>query len=131
VGTFVQDFFVHPVGQGLFYTGVFELKETDTSAPKKFTMPFDCGSINRSFCERAATAFRNEHLQGRHLDLLIISHFDNDHVSNIGTLLEGEIKIKKLAMPLISFSERLTLVLKRINDRTIKPSDDAKRLKES
>jgi hypothetical protein len=105
-----QNFTIHPIGQGLFYSG--EIKLNDRSV---FKMIFDCGSVSKG-ANKEPLLYRNTHFSGsdKDLDLLVISHFDADHVNQIKTVVENDIKIKKLVMPFVTFEERLFLALKHI-----------------
>ena len=119
--SFNQEFTIHPVGQGLFYSG----KITHNNQVK-FRMVFDCGSITAGAGQEEVELYRDADFLGKKvLDLLVISHFDQDHVNHIGRLLADGIKVKKLAMPFISFSERLFLVAKFIDlNDGFNPDDD-------
>ncbi|HLN20920.1 MAG TPA: hypothetical protein VK213_07510 [Bacteroidales bacterium] len=109
---FSQTFTINPVGQGFFYTGDIRTG----SGQNTFRFVFDCGSFNKANCLEEVNCFRESGLTDSHeLDLLIISHFDADHINHIGKLLEGNIKVKKLVMPFITFEERLFLVLRLLS----------------
>ncbi len=127
-----QKFTIHPVGQGFFYSAVITLFDR-----RKFKFVFDCGTKNPKNCQDEIDLFKSAELPvGSELDLLVISHFDSDHVSHIQALLKEEVKVKRLIMPFISFEERLFLALRSIidageidDDET--PEDiDARRLSE-
>ncbi len=110
---FSQKFTIHPVGQGLFYSGIFKI-----NTEIKFSMVFDCGTnSDAKIIQTEINLYKKEADidSTKTLDLLIISHFDKDHVSHIGKLLDGGIKIRKLIMPFITFQERLFLVLRIIS----------------
>lgn len=110
--TFSQKFTIHPVGQGLFYSGTFKV-----NSEVKFRMVFDCGNrFDKKAADDEVDLYRDSlFIKNGVLDLLIISHFDEDHVSHIGKLLAGGIKVRKLIMPFITFQERLFLVLRIIS----------------
>ena len=115
-----QEFKIHPVGQGLFYSG----KITHDNKVK-FRMVFDCGSINKKDCNQEVYIYRDsDFLDEKIIDLLIISHFDGDHINMIENLLHENIKIKKLVMPFLTFEERLFLVLRYFSDESPKVEDD-------
>lgn len=108
--SFNQEFTINPVGQGLFYSG----KITHNSEVK-FRMVFDCGSISAGAGQEEVKIYRDsDFLNKKVLDLLVISHFEQDHVNHIEKLLADGIKVKKLVMPFITFSERLFLVARHI-----------------
>lgn len=115
-----QEFTIHPVGQGLFYSGKILYKNK-----VRFRMVFDCGSVTANACRQEVEIYRDsDFLKEKILDLLVISHFDNDHVSQIGNLLNGNIMVKKLVMPFLTFTERLFLVLQYFSDQAYGPEDD-------
>ncbi|HKO78231.1 MAG TPA: hypothetical protein VJU52_13525, partial [Flavobacterium sp.] len=108
--SFNQEFTIHPVGQGLFYSG-----KITHNTEVKFRMVFDCGSLTKGAGQDEVDIYRDADFLGKKvLDLLVISHFDRDHVYHIGRLLADGIKVKKLVMPFITFSERLFLVARYI-----------------
>lgn len=110
-----QEFTIHPAGQGLFYTGTLRLQHR---YPPPFRFVFDCGSINAQNLREEVEAFRlQEDLPSNRLNLLVISHFHQDHISHIKKLVEGGLKINKLVMPFMNFTERLYLCLVAISAR--------------
>lgn len=110
--TFHQQFTLYPVGQGLFYSCTIKRQEKVV-----FRMVFDCGSKTKGAGQEEVDVYRDtDFLNEETLDLLIISHFDSDHVNYIGKLLDGGIKIKRLVMPFISFEEKLYLTLKMLEE---------------
>lgn len=109
--SFHQKFTIHPVGQGLFYSCIIKYENNI-----KFRMVFDCGSTTAKACQEEVALYRDtDFVTQKTLDLLVISHFDADHVKYIGLLLQDEIKIKKLVMPFITFEERLFLVARHLS----------------
>lgn len=119
--SFNQEFTIHPVGQGLFYSG-----KITHNLKVKFRMVFDCGSVTSRAGQEEVAIYRDHNfVNGKTLDLLVISHFDQDHVNHIGLLLAGGIKVKKLVMPFITFSERLFLIAKHLEiNKGYKPDND-------
>lgn len=106
--SFEQKFTIHPIGQGLFYSGLIKINNTI-----RFKMVFDCGSLTKGAADDEIKLFRDYNFKNDNiLDLLIISHFDADHVNKLKELLDGSIKIKRLVMPFLTFTDRLFLVLK-------------------
>lgn len=121
-----QKFTVHPVGQGLFYSGMVNVKSDSHqhNAPS-FNFVFDCGSLNIANADEEVDLYRHRHLpDSTDLDLLVISHFDADHVSHIERLLDKK-KVKRVVLPFATLEERLFLVLKHYNfiSGTTKPWD--------
>jgi hypothetical protein len=113
--TFLQAFTIHPVGQGLFYTGRVEQRYNHQSP---FRFVYDCGSLNAANIKEEVAGFRGrEDILHDRLNLLVISHFHQDHISHIRHLLAGGVKIDKLVMPFIQFTERLYLCMVAIEQR--------------
>ena len=114
---FEQQFAIHPVGQGLFYTCI--LKAIINHIEEDFKFVFDCGSLTHKNGNEEVDEFRNDHLHDANsrLGLFVISHFDADHVNKIGRLLQNGSKIDKLVMPFTLLEERLFLALRYINTK--------------
>ncbi|CAF4075530.1 unnamed protein product [Rotaria sp. Silwood2] len=71
---------------------------------------FDCGSNSiRSYLDREIADYKARELNG-HLNLLILSHFDADHVNGVFNLLGG-IKCDRLVIPYYDPIERLLLAI--------------------
>jgi len=88
----------HNVGQGLFHTG----KIGD------FNFVYDCGSMKKDNVVEAVKYYKNEDLKIEPIDILIISHFDKDHVNGLDKLLSG-VKVEYAIIPYYSPSEMLML----------------------
>lgn len=84
----MNKFIFHPVGQGLFYTGDIG----------KFKFAYDCGSTSSLHGIKGITMIDEPALfksidnyykksYKKHLDFLVISHLDSDHVNGIPELL--------------------------------------------
>lgn len=92
----------HPVGQGIFASGTV----ADIDSPIPFHWVFDCGSVSRATTlTPIVRRYRDLVLDG-YLDLLCISHFDNDHVNGLGDLLPG-LHVGTVVLPYCSNLERL------------------------
>jgi hypothetical protein len=110
---FEQRFAIHSAGQGFCYSGKVKYQESE-----EYRFVFDCGTNNKYSLRREIEQMRSDGLSARRrLDLLVISHFDADHVNMIEELLKGGIQIKKLIMPFLFFHERLFLVFKQFLGR--------------
>jgi hypothetical protein len=92
------------VGQGLFYTGALE----------RFNFVYDCGSENDLFRDLAISTYRNRELAEKRIDLLTISHFHDDHVNGLDTLLR-KVDVHTVIVPYFDPVERLILSLRRID----------------
>ncbi|AYL83199.1 hypothetical protein [Pseudomonas syringae] len=99
--------FFHPVGHGTFLTGVAWSPTGEAS----FTWAYDCGSKRRTLTR---AAIRDLSESGRYLiesktkrfDLLVLSHFDDDHVNGVELFLETW-SVKWLALPFLDLPARL------------------------
>jgi beta-lactamase superfamily II metal-dependent hydrolase len=97
------DFMFHNVGQGLFYTGKLKLEN------KNIDFIYDCGSKNNEQIKKSVIYYKNE-MGEKDIDLLIISHLHDDHVSGLNELLEK--KIHCVILPYFSPLERLIITLR-------------------
>jgi len=89
-------------GQGLFYNGLI----VDQKG-RSFSFVYDCGTSS------AATVLKNsvseyKKLLDRRLDLLAISHFHQDHVSEIPELIRG-LELRTVVIPFVKPELRLLL----------------------
>ncbi|HMO03757.1 MAG TPA: hypothetical protein PKC67_03300 [Kiritimatiellia bacterium] len=96
----------HPVGQGLFASGIL-LPWRDGQMP--FHWVFDCGSMaNDRDCIPQVRPYRDLVLRDDVLNLLCISHFDKDHVSGLAELLAGR-HVDTVVIPYYTPIERLVI----------------------
>lgn len=96
-------FAFHNVGQGLFYTGKI----------KGFNFIYDCGAKNKKGIKKAIETYKNTELYGNSIDLLIISHFHDDHVNGLEALFKNT-NVDTVVIPYFDPIERLILALRRI-----------------
>lgn len=92
---------IHPVGQGAFYTETIETIKTND---RRYNIVYDCGSTttykknsSKTILETEIKSFYNNKEK---IDLLFISHFDNDHVNGLKHL-KDYCDIKCVIMPLL------------------------------
>jgi len=105
-----QQFTLHPVGQGLFYSGSLKYKVNDYLT-RNFSFVFDCGSERKRNCLEEVKKFREDIWMAEEpLDLLVISHFHSDHINCIGALLDGR-KVRRIVAPFVNFTDRLSTAL--------------------
>ena len=91
----------HPVGQGAFYSEQFRSGNGDG-----FRIVYDCGTKTKIDCEAIIQdAFKDN----KSIDILFISHFDEDHVSMISELLNQHVIIKCVVLPLLPVEETAVL----------------------
>jgi hypothetical protein len=103
----IAKFKFYNVGQGTFYGGAIECNK------HKFVVVYDCGSITRNNpLDQPIHEFRNEF---DHIDLLIVSHFDKDHVNGIERLIH-EKRVETIVLPYMPLLTRLALVASQNSD---------------
>jgi len=101
------NFNFHPIGQGCFYTGEIYLADSNNT----FNFVYDCGTDSKAiYLNNEIDKYKNRIID-KSLDLLIISHFHDDHVSGVFRLLDG-IHCKRLIIPYYLPIERLLLYAK-------------------
>ena len=94
----------HPVGQGLFSSGVIFLSDREEAS---FSWVYDCGSTSAQPClDDALEAF----YVGDRIDLVAISHFDEDHISGMVKLLM-KAPVDDLLLPYMPLWQRLVLLI--------------------
>ena len=94
-------FTYHTIGQGLFYTGRIG----------GFNFIYDCGSENKERLNKAILHYKTKELS-RYLNLLIISHFHDDHTVGLGKLLNN-LHVDTVVLPYLTPIERLTIALQK------------------
>lgn len=87
---------IHPIGQGAFYSERIECDD------RTYNIVYDCGSGNRKKTPKRlerqiASYYKKEDV----IDILFISHFDNDHINGINELRRHTSEIKNVIVPLI------------------------------
>lgn len=94
-----------PVGQGLFMSG-----RLSSTAGGDFSWVYDCGSSSAaSVLRKAITVFQAENRQ-RFIDLVTLSHFDEDHINGIVELIRGT-HIGILLLPYLPLWQRLHVAM--------------------
>jgi len=91
-------FWFFGVGQGLFHAGII-----DKGDGSFFSFVYDCGATekNKDSLKSSILAFKSKLMQygkDNHLDLLIVSHFHDDHISGLPDLLSG-MTVGKVILP--------------------------------
>ena len=93
---YIGNFMFHPVGHGLFYSGIIKNLSTDKQvSDKQFSFLYDCGGCQKSFVTKAI----DNAVSSNEIDLLIISHFHADHIKGVLELINSKIKIKTVVLP--------------------------------
>jgi len=93
-----------PVGQGLFMSGRLE-----SAQGGDFTWVYDCGSISEKTIRDKAIGQYNK-TTARQIDLVTLSHFDEDHINGIVELIRGR-TIGTVLLPFIPLWQRLLIAL--------------------
>ena len=100
---------LHPIGQGAFYTEKFEYDG------QQCNVVFDCGGRALSVIEERVKKYcnrlsREQKVELPTIDAVFISHFDNDHVNGLKTLLDNA-EVKRIFLPLLNKSDVYALSL--------------------
>ncbi len=90
----------HSVGQGGFHSAVID------DGSNSFRYAYDCGSTNGN---RLSTCVHELKKETDRLDVLFLSHLDQDHANGVDLLL-GLIEVGTVVLPYLSPFERLVLV---------------------
>ncbi len=119
----------HPVGHGMFYSGkIINANEKD----KCFNFIYDCGRLraaNKLIIE--ISNYTDDLKSGTNeLNLLVISHFHDDHINGLPKMFElfkkNNTVIKTVIMPYISFIERIILAEDFLKENIEKDENDKK-----
>lgn len=117
------EFQYRPIGQGLFYTGEI----THTNSDQRFTMVYDCGvkyNYAVNYISNEITDFARRINRENNLDVLIISHFDDDHISRIPELLNATRGCKEVFLPYLHPDQMLLYMIRNLGgeDPVIDPN---------
>lgn len=94
----------YPVGQGFFSS------QQILYGDKKFTCVYDCGSLSDegdALLEQYVECLRNT---TDTINLLVLSHFDDDHINGLKKLVE-RFNIRNIIIPYLSTFEKLLFLL--------------------
>jgi hypothetical protein len=97
-----------PVGQGLYSSGLIQ-----TLSGGVFSWVYDCGSSSsKLLIDEALSKDQAERVSVgvEKIDLVVLSHFDNDHISGFLRLIAAS-PIKRLLIPYVPFWKRLRRVV--------------------
>ena len=118
-------FTFHSVGQGLFYSGnIFNIENGDRNV---FTFVYDCGMqtsarYTRSL-RREVSLFRDElasiqpKLHKKRIDLVVISHLDEDHYVGLEQLLRDDVDVDSIIVPYYKYYTRFVVETLLINKK--------------
>jgi len=103
---YIFNYHFAPVGQGLFACGcIYRSNEPDPC----FAWVYDCGTTSRKvFVDRAIDHLEQRFAARKCLDLVTLSHFDDDHISGVCQLIQ-RFKIGTLLLPYMELRQRLIL----------------------
>jgi hypothetical protein len=103
------DYAFYPVGQGLFSSGsVAAQNSTNGTRSLPFRWVYDCGTTSSQRYVRNAIGTFKGNVGTQRLDLIIVSHFDTDHISGLVQLL-NEVGTKTLMLPWAPLAHRLVI----------------------
>ncbi|WP_242187104.1 hypothetical protein [Sphingomonas sp. CARO-RG-8B-R24-01] len=94
-----------PVGQGLFWSGRLAGARSGT-----FNWVYDCGSSSGAKERDAAIRRFRQRLGGQPIDVVVLSHFDRDHINGIVALIRG-VSVRTLLLPYIPLWQRLLIAI--------------------
>ena len=95
----------HPVGQGAFFTEQFYDATMETVL---YNVVYDCGSKSTGIGTQMERDIRNCFHNRKKIDVLFLSHFDDDHVNYVGYLKkEGYLQGTRIFIPMVLDEMRL------------------------
>jgi hypothetical protein len=111
----------YPVGQGLFASGALRRNKAENPV---FLWVYDCGTSSGSqFIDREILRLRRLTDSRNRIDLLILSHFDEDHVNGIVRLLQ-RFEVGTLLLPYMPLAQRLLIAFEEGSGGTDDPLTD-------
>jgi hypothetical protein len=98
----IRHFIFHNAGQGLFYSGKID----------GFEFVYDCGSTRKQHLTDIVLDYKRRLLNEK-LNLLILSHLHEDHVSGLYAIFHRnpKISVERVILPYLSPIERLILAI--------------------
>lgn len=97
----------HPVGQGAFFTEQFYDDNQDTLL---YNVVYDCGSKSSGIRKQMERSIRNILHDKKKIDVLFLSHFDDDHVNYVMYLkLNGHLDGTRIFIPMMEAEEWLEI----------------------
>jgi len=102
----------HPVGQGLFATGMIGCPNSTEPEDVLFNWVYDCGTSDSPQALKTEIRRHLHTLQNRRsIDCFIISHLDTDHIKGVAELMKHKY-VKNLILPYVPFVDRLEIMLR-------------------
>lgn len=96
----------HAVGHGTFLTGLVFHAHSMNGATETFCWVYDCGSKSTKALKDALNRAGQLKHWPESIDMLVLSHFDDDHVNGLEDLLKKQ-KVKCLVLPFSEWQQRL------------------------
>lgn len=90
------------VGHGTFFNGLAFDEQRESS----FSWIYDCGSKRTTRIDQEIMCLEGWESWPEEIDLLVLSHFDDDHVNGVERLLKSR-KVRVLALPYMDVGHRL------------------------
>ncbi|HFK2923658.1 TPA: hypothetical protein ACGY8I_001200 [Aeromonas hydrophila] len=90
------------VGHGTFFNGL----AFDERSNSSFSWIYDCGSKRKTRLEQELSDLECWHQWPEEVDLLVLSHFDDDHVNGVERLLSSR-RVRILALPYMDVGHSL------------------------
>lgn len=103
----VHKFTYHNVGQGLFFEGRFQFED------QEITIVYDCGA-EKSYKSNLNSVISKFQISNNHIDILVVSHFDFDHISGIRQLL-SQCTVSHIILPYLTNEDILIYLLTQRN----------------
>ena len=95
----------HPVGQGAFFTEQFY---SDDATTLLYNVVYDCGSMSKGIKTQMERSIRNVFHDKKKIDVLFLSHFDDDHINFVKTLKDkGYLSGTRIFIPMLAAEEWL------------------------
>lgn len=95
----------HPVGQGAFFTEQFY---SDDVEKLLYNVVYDCGSKSEGIKRQMERSIRNVFHGKKKIDVLFLSHFDDDHINFVKTLNDkGRLSGTRIFIPMLAAEEWL------------------------
>lgn len=97
----------YPIGQGIFSAQIIRTNG------EQYVCVYDCGSISKTLVKDWVKDFRHRVGSSENpvIDLLVISHLDNDHCNAIEYLFDEGFSVRKLVIPYMSMIERIIFLI--------------------
>ena len=107
----------YPIGQGTFSAQIIRTSE------KQYVCVYDCGSVSPKLTIKYIEKLHKE--ANGVIDLLVISHLDNDHCNAIKYLWEQGFSIKKIVIPYVDPIGKIIIALQNLQRIKNMPSWDS------